>query len=281
VKSEKLNIVADDLGLHPAINDGIFFAFRNGLINGASLMANGEAFNHALDVLRNLPDANVGVHPHTHFGSDSESQEFKQSKVSVGVHMVLVEERSLFGMKLPKNNKKFFIKYILGMIKLTDIGQELRAQIDKIIQAGIKPSFINSHQHLHLLPGIMDITIKLAIERDIQYIRIVNEPVDLSGGKLFRKFQLLFLNFLSSMAKKKIHRAGLQCNDFFVGFMNAGNLSEKDINKARKLAEKYPDKIIELGCHPGYENEELKKKYKHWGDYNWQKELNLLKGYSI
>ena len=44
-----------------------------------------------------------------------------------------------------------------------------------------------------------------------------------------------------------------------------------------KLAEKYPDKIVELGCHPGYENEELRQKYRHWGDYNWQEELEILK----
>ena len=250
-------VIADDLGLAPSVNDGIVFLLRERKIDGVSLMANGEALVHALDVLRNLPDANVGV------------------------HLVLVEERSLSGMKLPKNNKTFFIKYILGIIKSADIEQELRAQIDKIIQAGIRPSFINGHQHLHLLPGIMDITIRLAIERNIPYIRIVNEPVDLSGYKLFRKLQLLFLNFLSSMAKKKIRKADLQCNDYFVGFMNAGNLNEKDINQAEKLAGKYPDKIIELGCHPGYENEELKKKYEHWGDYNWRKELNLLKERSV
>lgn len=162
------------------------------------------------------------------------------------------------------------------MIEPADIEQELKSQIDKIIQAGIRPGFINGHQHLHLLPGIMNICIKLAKERNIQYIRIVNEPVVLSGGKLFRKFQLLFLNFLSTAAKKKIRRAGLQCNDYFVGFVNAGSLNKNDMKEGKKLAEEYPDKIIELGCHPGHEDEELKGKYGHWENYNWQKEKELL-----
>ena len=248
-----LRIVADDLGLYKSVNDGIIFLLKNGKINGASLMANSEAFDDAVARCLEVQSPNIGA------------------------HLVLVEEKSLSGMTLPKNHKIFFIKYILRLIKLSDIDKELKAQIDKITQTGIKPQFVNSHQHLHLLPGITDIVIKLAIENQIPYVRIVNEPVNLSGSKLFRKVQLLFLNFLSGLAKKKITRAGLQCNDFFVGFVSAGNLNSNDVELAKNLTEKYPDKIIELGCHPGHENEELKEKYKNWGNYNWEKELNLFK----
>jgi len=256
-----LRIIADDLGLHHLVNDGIIFLLREGKISGASLMANGEAFSDAIQGLKDFSSANIGI------------------------HWVLVEEEALTGIKLPRNHKVFFIKYILGLIKLSDIEKELRAQLDKVVNAGIRPGFINSHQHLHLLPGIMKTVIKLAKEYQIPYIRVVNEIVftprsyykyDALFFKFFRIGQLLFLNLLSWLAKKKIKKAGLQCNDYFVGFMNAGNLSEEDINKAKQLSEKYPDKIVELGCHPGYKNEELRKKYKHWGNYNWQKELELL-----
>lgn len=246
-------IIADDLGLAESVNDGIIFLLKEGKIDGASLMANGEAFNDAIAQC-------LGV-----------------QLLNIGVHFVLVEEKSLSGIKLPGNYRTFFIKYIFGLIKLSDIEKELRAQLEKITNTGIKPVFINSHQHLHLLPGIMDIVVKLAREYEIPYIRAVNEPVNLSGGKLFRKLQSLFLNFLSQAARRKIKKAGLKRNDFFAGFINAGNLGADDVRCAENLAKKYPDKIIELGCHPGYENEELKKKYKHWGDYNWEKELNILK----
>ena len=42
---------------------------------------------------------------------------------------------------------------------------------------------------------------------------------------------------------------------------------------AKKLSDEYSGKIVELGCHPGYETDDLKEKFKHWGNYNWQKEL--------
>ena len=250
-----LRIIADDFGLIKSVNDGIVFLLKEGKISGASLMANGEAFEDAIAQLSGIQTANVGA------------------------HLVLVEEKSLSGMNLPKNHRTFFVRYILGLIKLSDIEKELRAQIKKITNAGVKINFVNSHQHLHLLPGIMGIVIKLAKEYQVPHIRLVNEVVfiprsyykyDILFSKFFRILQLFFLRFLSRLAKKQIQKAGLQCNDFFVGFVNAGSLSESDIKYAKNLAEKYPDKIIELGCHPGYEGEELKRKYKHWGNYNWE-----------
>lgn len=256
-------IIADDLGLDPAVNEGIFFAFKNDLINGASLMANGEAFDDAIRQCLEVELPNIGA------------------------HLVLVEEKSLLGREqiptlvnnrglLHKNHRVFFIRYILGLIKKDEIKKEIEAQIQKILGAGIKPQFINSHQHLHLLPGIMNIVISLAKKYGISYIRIVNEPIQ-TKGSLFRKAQLIFLNFLSWMAKKKIIRAGLKYNDFFVGFLNAGNLKSEDITYALDLQKKFSNKTIELGCHPGFENEGLREKYRAWG-YHWQSDIKALEG---
>jgi len=244
-------IVADDLGLDSAVNEGIFFALKNGLIDGVSLMAIGEMFDNAIRGLKNVPNT------------------------SVGIHLVLVEERSLTRIKLPQNHRIFFIKYVFGLIKKDEIEKELEAQVQKILGTGVRPRFINSHQHLHLLPGIMDIIISLAKKYGVNYLRIVNEPIQ-SGENLFRQAQLLFLNFLSWLAKKKIKKAGLQGNDFFVGFINAGNLNVEDLRLAKKLKRMYPEKIVELGCHPGFESQELVKKYKHW-HYHWAKEIEVLK----
>ncbi|MEX2033293.1 MAG: ChbG/HpnK family deacetylase [Candidatus Colwellbacteria bacterium] len=256
-----LRIIADDLGLAECVNDGIALGLREGWLGGASLMANGEAFD---DAVKRVGEAD---------------------KENIGAHLVLVEEKplskpgevsSLVGTDglLHKNHKAFFFRYVLGLISEAEIRKEFRAQLEIFLEAGIRPAFINSHQHLHLLPGIMVITIDLAKELEIPYIRIVSEPF--SGGAVRRGLQLVFLNFLSWLAKKKIKKAGLLCNDIFVGFVNAGNLNEGDIQQAKSLAGKYPDKIIELGCHPGYENEELRRKYEHWGDFNWLNEIRIL-----
>lgn len=240
-------IIADDLGLAESINDGIIFLLKNGKIDGASLMANGEAFDDAIKKSGDLED-------------------------KIGIHFVLVEEKSLSGTKLPRNYKIFFIKYFFGLIKLSDIEKELRAQLDKILNAGIKPNFINSHQHLHLLPGIANIVIKIAVENNIKDIRLVKEPIH-GRGKLFRKIQLLFLRWLSYLVKTKLIQTGLMFNDTFVGFLNAGDLNQEDIELAKSI--RYG--TVELGCHPGFEEQSLRDRYSQWGGYHWGTELELLK----
>ena len=252
-----LKIIADDFGLATCVNDGIIYLLTAGKINGAALMANGAAFDDAVSKIKSGAVSNLNI----------------------GAHLVWVEEKSLNGVKLPGNYKIFFIKYVLGLITLADIEQEARTQLDKISRSGIKPQFINSHQHLHLLPSITNIVIKLAQEYNIAYIRTVNEPINFGGGKLFRKFQLLFLRWLSRSAKIKIKTAGLQINDFFVGVVNAGNLDKSYLEYANHIANQYPNATVELGCHPGIEDEALRKKYQHWGNYHWQQEFELLKNH--
>lgn len=249
-----LKIIADDFGLHKSINDGIIFLLKEKKIDGASLMANGEEFDDAVRQFKGLGGADIGV------------------------HLNLVEQRSVIsGKLLSPNHKIFFIKYILGLVNIKFIYKEFKAQIEIVIQAGLKPTLLNGNQHLHLLPGIMDITIGLAKEYGIPYIRIVNEPISFKKGKWFRQLQLVFLNFLSKMAKNKIKKAGLLCDDYFIGFIDAMNMGTNDTELARELGQKYSDKIVELGCHPGFETDDLKMKFKHWGNCNWQKELEILK----
>ena len=148
----------------------------------------------------------------------------------------------------------------------------MKAQINKCIQVGIKPVFINSHQHLHLLPNIMDMTIKLAKEFDIPYIRVVVEPISLGKGKLFRQAQLLFLNFYHG-CKKKIKRPVFNIM-IFMGFIDAGNLNIKSLKLVEKL-QKRIQKNHRIGVSPDLKIK-LVEKYKHW-HYHWAKEIEVLK----
>lgn len=250
--NNNLFIITDDLGLDVSVNDGITSALKNGWVDGASLMANGEAFDDAIERLKELKNPNIGI------------------------HFVLIEEKPIVVERLEKNHKSFFIKYVLGQIDLVDIERELRAQLSRCYASGVKPVFINSHQHLHLLPQITDIVIKLAKENHIGYIRTVTEPFSLRAG-LFRGLESVFLVFLSKIARYKIKKAELKTNNVFVGFLHAGNLQKVDVTQAQKISENFKDKVVELGCHIGYENDELRKKYNNWGNYNWQKELEIIK----
>ncbi len=258
-----LRIIADDLGLANCVNEGIVHALKEKWITGASLMANGEAFSDAVRRISEIGDDGIGV------------------------HLVLVEEKPLApvqeiaslveGDTLLKDHRVFFKKYLAGKIRIEEIEKEFRLQIKKITDQGIRPKFINSHQHLHLLPAISNVIISLALEFKIPYIRIVWEPFSVGNKLFFRQIQLLVLKILSWDMKRKIVRSGLVCNDFFVGFTHAGHLRLEDVEKAIVLSAAHPQKTVELGCHPGLEDTDLRKKYSGWGNYHWARELEILK----
>jgi predicted glycoside hydrolase/deacetylase ChbG (UPF0249 family) len=57
-----LIVNADDLGMTPAVNDGIFAAHEGGIVTSASLMVGREAAVVAAEALAEHPDLAVGLH---------------------------------------------------------------------------------------------------------------------------------------------------------------------------------------------------------------------------
>jgi chitin disaccharide deacetylase len=57
-----LVVNADDLGLSPGVNEGIFAAHATGIVTSASLMVSRPGSEHAAAVLRDHPALSVGLH---------------------------------------------------------------------------------------------------------------------------------------------------------------------------------------------------------------------------
>src|SRR6266699_3551266 len=58
----QLIVNADDFGLTCEVNRGILDAHRNGIVTSATLMANGEAFDAAVEMARQAPHLSVAIH---------------------------------------------------------------------------------------------------------------------------------------------------------------------------------------------------------------------------
>ena len=59
---KKLIVTADDLGLTRRINEAIAKAHQDGIVTSASLIATGGAFESAVDVLKQNPRQDAGLH---------------------------------------------------------------------------------------------------------------------------------------------------------------------------------------------------------------------------
>ena len=132
---------------------------------------------------------------------------------------------------------------------------------------------LDSHQHIHMVPGILKIVIELAREEDINYIRLPEEKCDffskLKDPPGSARHVPLFS--MCALSKKMLKISGLKHNDHFIGHMKAHRL---DPEYLKKTVFNIKDGVTELGCHPGYFTEEVKKKFPQYK--NAERELEAL-----
>ena len=254
-----LIINADDFGLHEYINAGIIKGFQEGCITSASLMCSAPAFRNAVDSAKKNPDLGIGVHLTLVGGV--------RSMLPSDRIPSLLDENGLF-----ISDYVLFVKrFIAGMVKKSEIKAELSAQIECALHTGLPITHVDSHQHLHVLPGIIDIVIELCNAYGIAKVRIPAEDIRWSGGysaNLGRFVGRFGLTVCAEMAKKKLIKAGLRFPEHFFGMLAGGNLDGKLV---RRIIAELPEGVSEIMTHPGVQSSDLSKLYL-WG-YHWEEEL--------
>lgn len=250
---------ADDFGLSEGINRGILSAFQRGILRSTSILPNGTAFDDAAAIAASTPDLDIGFHV-------SLVDEKCVAPVS-DVHG-LVDDNGC----LPASYSEFVKGYFSRRFSLRDIQVEIEAQLRRVVDAGIHPTHIDSHQHLHVLPGIIDVVIQTAKDAGIPVIRIPRE----CGGPGARFFHRLVLSFFCKSAESKARMAGLHYPDNFFGFSVSGHMNEYNLTKT--LDSLRPG-VNEIMCHPGFIDPATSARYQ-WG-YHWDDETSALCSESI
>jgi predicted glycoside hydrolase/deacetylase ChbG (UPF0249 family) len=169
-----------------------------------------------------------------------------------------------------------------GLI-LGEVESEWDAQIQKVRDAGIAPTHLDGHKHVHMLPGLFEIALKLAKRHDIGAIRVSLEASSLraalsSGKKLHagvvlkQGVQARGLKLLARDAREQAERAGISTADYFCGIAQTGELTREGL---AQFVKSLPDGTTELICHPGYADAALQKTQTRLQDSR-QTELQIL-----
>lgn len=249
----RLIVTADDVGLHRGMTTGAIKAHHDGIVTACSVVANGRELQHAVEILRDTPS------------------------IDVGIHLALVEERPVADPKrIPsllshdrfrKSYRQFAMAYFAGRIKISEIEIELRAQIETLLAAGLRLVHVNGHQHLHLLPRIFDTVVSLAQEYKIPYLRVARDSF--VHASTMRGLSIGGLNHFGRKAKKRTPSSLLQ-PDRTIGIADAGHFTTGQLVPLFDFI----DGLTELVCHPGIGDAEIRKSYK-WG-YAWDEETRAL-----
>ena len=253
----KVIVHADDLGISRGITDRIIETHRNGAVRRTSILANGEAFDYAVERLQENPG------------------------LSRAVHLNLVEGRCLAsgqGLRLLVDRQGRFRRDFLGLLLLPilapwcraalrrQIRSELDAQIQRVREA-LNPVDIriDSHRYVHLIPFVFSVVMERAADWTVREIRVVNEPLFTARGGFRGLVELispnllkfLVLRVLSGSCRKQLRRRGFACPERTLGVLFSGRMTEQVVDRGMRRIARCPpaeDAEVEVLFHPGPAN---------------------------
>jgi hopanoid biosynthesis associated protein HpnK len=246
---KELILNADDFGLTEGVNEGIMRAHREGVLTSTTLMANGLAFDHAVECARANPNLGVGCHLVLAGGAPVSPPEEIPSLVDASGRM-------------PSSLSAFVARVSCGAVRARDIERELRAQIGKIRGAGIEPTHLDTHKHTHAHPRVMKVLAQVAqalgitrVRKPAEYLReswrvmcseLGAPPTQLAAVAAVRLFSANF----SSISKKY----GLRSPGTFLGVAATGQLGPEALCH---LIDTIGEGRTEIMLHPGVCDEDL------------------------
>ena len=211
---------ADDFGMSEEYNEAVFDGYHAGILKSASICANGEYFEDAIN--RVIPAC---------------------EELSVGIHLNIIEGKSLTECDLlTDDNRNFNNGYISLILKSMDkdfmrqVEMEFRAQIERVI-GRTSVDHIDSHVHTHAIPNIFKLTAKLAKEYGIPYIRTQYEKfyiVPKISKHINLKYppnilKIILLNTFTLLNRSVVREYNLKTNDYLIGVGYTGMMDDMTI----------------------------------------------------
>ena len=229
---KRLVVNADDFGYTRGVNRGIIDAHTNGILTATTLMANGAAFTDAVQLARQHPELDVGC------------------------HLVLVGGRSLLsGEELLPGSVPELVARVAA--RRMEPYEELKAQVEAILDEGIRPLHLDTHKHTHLLFPVLSAVARISEEFRIPWVRRPFDfplsgsgPIPWSKRTISRSLQVLRNRFHTKLANH-----ACRTTDHFAGFQLTGYLRTEELTG---LLRSLPEGLTEFMCHPGYCTDELR-----------------------
>jgi predicted glycoside hydrolase/deacetylase ChbG (UPF0249 family) len=231
----RLIINADDFGVTRGVNAGIVEACQGGILRSATLMANGAAFEDAVERARQTPCLDLGC------------------------HLVLIGGRAVAPpyAPLPQSTKELLWR-LARDLSAGAIEQEFSAQIEKILAAGLRPTHLDTHKHTHLAPPVLEAVLRVARRYGIPWIRRPFDlplPVVQGQAPLRRRVINRALRPLQRRFDRLIAQNGCRATDHFAGFQLTGGYHARHL---AELIRALPEGLTEFMCHPGYCDDALR-----------------------
>lgn len=219
----RLVVSADDFGYYDAVSKGILETIQFGVVTATAVLANGPRFEPWAKQLASEDGVDCGVHLNLSWGTP----------VTSGMRDALAGDF--------KNKWAMVNSVVFGAIGLDLVRHEWQAQVERALDCGLQIRFLNSHEHIHLIPPLAGVMHELAIRFGIKWRRQL-EPEWRHGQGFAGHVRNLSVKLLAPRNQAGSH--GIPC----LGLGPSGKL---DLDYLSRRLEELPSGAYELMCHPG------------------------------
>src|SRR5947208_7646456 len=204
----RLVVNADDFGLSTGVNRGILEAHAAGVVSSVSVLVNAPGWTDAVPRLRDLsPGIGVGLHLNLTMGrpvswggslSDARTGRFHTLGALVA-------------------------RAFAGRLDPGDVAIECVAQLARLRNAGLVVTHVDSHRHVHILPGVWGAVVETARAAGVPVVRVPLEPWSINPVNWRASLKKVALRVAWGVASRGV--TPLDRPDRFVGISLQGSRS--------------------------------------------------------
>lgn len=236
-------LCADDYGLSDGVSRGIAELAEMGRLSATGAMANLPGWRRAAPDLKPL-----------------------KGRIGVGLHLNLTAGAPLGAMprlapagRLPALTD-LMAKAFRGQLDKAETAGEIARQLDAFEEAyGETPSFIDGHQHVHVLPGVREPLFEVLKARGYAGRVWLRNPADRMASILRRSIgqgKAIIVKGFARGFTEEAQAAGFSTNQGFSGFAPF-DLSVPAV-RIFETAFSHLGPMPLVMCHPGYVDDELR-----------------------
>jgi len=241
LQSRNLIIHADDGGLCQSVNRAIINILNNGIATSTSLMVPCHAFGEIAEYFNNNPHFDVGIHFTLTCGYPQQPWGPVAGKAMVPS---LVNADGYFWRT---------VEQVVKNATVTDVETELRAQIERALQAGIKPTHLDTHRGVIFQDfRFLEIYVKLGLEYQIPPMLLKPNQHTLQTARS-QGIKLDPEKIASIM------ELGLPFLDELFMIDDNGIDLDQRREKYKKVISGLPVGVSQIIIHPGYNDDDLNR----------------------
>lgn len=246
---------ADDIGMCEEANSSAYSYLENKQIQSAAIMVPCPNAEEAILWAAKNPNMDVGLH----LTLTSEWKTYRWGSVA--------DPAKVSGLLDPEGKMWRSVEEVVLNAKPQEVELEIRAQIDKAISLGMKPSHIDTHMGtLYGSSEFVKVFFKVAEEYNIPA-----NAIDLSNPAVAEHFKKagypIDENVIETVKNYKLPKL-----DFFSSVPKGNTYEEKRENFFNHVKE-IPAGLTEIIFHPSVESENLKTITNSWQQRVWEAEM--------